>query len=63
MNDDPHAAVVARIEQALSRIETAAGSQANERRTLARRHAALRSRIGDAIGAIDSVIAREAEAE
>lgn len=63
MNDHAHDAAIARIEQALVRIERASESQAVRNRTLATRHAALRSRIGDAIGAIDSVIARETEAD
>jgi hypothetical protein len=63
MNDAPHADAIARIERALVRIERAAQSRAFENHTLAARHAALRSRIGDAIGALDSVIAREADAD
>lgn len=63
MNDEAHQAAIARIEQALVRIERASQSRAFETHALAGRHAALRSRVGDAIGALDSVIAREAEAE
>ncbi len=63
MNDDPHGAAVARIERALSRIERAADGRTRATRTLASRHAALRTRIGDAIGALDAVIAREADAD
>ncbi|KQM41444.1 hypothetical protein [Sphingomonas sp. Leaf10] len=63
MNDDPHADAIARIDRALVRIERAAQSQAFENHTLAARHAALRTRIGDAIGALDSVIARETETD
>lgn len=63
MTDDPHGAAVARIEQALSRIERAAAGRAQTTRALASRHAALRTRIGDAIGALDAVIAREADAD
>lgn len=63
MNDDPHLAVVERIEAALDRIERAAARHASESRTLSDRHAALRSRVGDAIGALDSMIAREADAD
>ncbi|KQM18611.1 hypothetical protein ASE73_07165 [Sphingomonas sp. Leaf24] len=63
MNDDAQDAAIARIEQALVRIERASESQAVRNRTLATRHTALRSRIGDAIGAIDSVIARETETD
>lgn len=63
MNDTPHADAIARIERALVRIERAAQSRSFENHTLATRHAALRSKIGDAIGALDSVIARETEAD
>lgn len=63
MSDNPHAAAVARIEQALSRIEHAARTKVEANRAIATRHAALRTRIGDAIGALDAVIAREADAD
>ncbi|MFD1036273.1 hypothetical protein ACFQ15_16680 [Sphingomonas hankookensis] len=63
MNDDPHAAAVARIEQALSRIERAAQVKVDANQAIATRHAALKARIGDAIGALDAVIAREADAD
>ena len=63
MNEDDHDAAIARIEQALVRIERASQSKAFENHTLATRHAALRARVGDAIGAIDSVIARETETD
>ena len=63
MSDDPHAAAIARIEQALARIERAAEIRATANHALASRHAALRTRIGDAIGALDAVIAREADAD
>ena len=51
MSDTPHAATIARIDRALERIERAAKLQAEANRTLESRHAALRTRIGDAIGA------------
>lgn len=63
MTDDPHGAAVARIEQALSRIERATEGRIQANRALASRHSALRTRIGDAIGALDAVIAREADAD
>jgi len=63
MSDDPHAATIARIDQALARIERAAQVGTQTTRALASRHAALRTRIGDAIGALDAVIAREADAD
>ncbi|KQM66773.1 MULTISPECIES: hypothetical protein [unclassified Sphingomonas] len=63
MSDDPHAAAIARIDRALERIERAARIRSDATRALASRHAALRTRIGDAIGALDAVIAREADAD
>ncbi|MEH3039563.1 MAG: hypothetical protein PGN21_05800 [Sphingomonas paucimobilis] len=63
MSDTPHAAAIARIDRALERIERAATAQRETTRALASRHGALRSRIGDAIGALDAVIAREADAD
>lgn len=63
MSDDPLAAAVLRIEQALSLIEHAAQARVAANRAMTTRHAALRSRIGDAIGALDAVIAREADAD
>ncbi|WP_294323086.1 hypothetical protein [uncultured Sphingomonas sp.] len=63
MSDDPRAATIDRIEQALARIERAAQVNTQTTRALASRHAALRARIGDAIGALDAVIAREADAD
>ncbi|KQM27059.1 MULTISPECIES: hypothetical protein [unclassified Sphingomonas] len=63
MSDTPHAATIARIERALERIERAAQAQGETTRALSSRHAALRTRIGDAIGALDAVIAREADAD
>ena len=48
-----------RVERALARIERAvtANRQANE--ALARRHAALKARMAEALTALDEVIARE----
>ncbi len=48
-----------RIDRALARIERAvtANRQANE--ALARRHGALKSRMAEALTALDEVIARE----
>lgn len=63
MNDDPHAAATARIDRALDRIERAVQVQVDSTRALSSRHTALRARIGDAIGALDAVIAREADAD
>ena len=63
MSDTPHAATIARIDRALERIERASREQAQATRALSSRHAALRTRIGDAINALDAVIAREADAD
>ncbi|WP_294327039.1 hypothetical protein [uncultured Sphingomonas sp.] len=63
MNDTPHGSAVVRIERALARIERAAEVGTHANRSLALRHAALRNRIGDAIGALDAVIAHEADAD
>lgn len=63
MSDTPHAATIARIDRALERIERAAQARTDATRAMASRHAALRSRIGDAIGALDAVIARESDAD
>ena len=48
-----------RIEQALARIEVAASARAFAAQRLAQRHRKLRSRIEEAIGSLDSLIARE----
>jgi hypothetical protein len=50
---------VQRIETALARIEAAARARADERRDLARRHAALRDRVAEAVAAIDELSAKE----
>lgn len=48
-----------RIERALARIEAAATRRAFDADALARRHAALREKVEDAIDALDSLIARQ----
>lgn len=52
-----------RIEQALARIEAAAGARAFATEKLALRHARLRARIQDAVTSLDALIARETPAE
>ena len=47
-----------RIDRAIARIEAAAAARHKEHAALAGRHDALRRRIGEAIGALDDVIAR-----
>jgi hypothetical protein len=50
-----------RIEQALTRIETAAAARAYATARLARRHAKLRTRIEEAVTSLDGLIARESQ--
>ncbi len=50
-----------RIDRALARIETATRAQAEAHAALGVRHAALRTRIGDAVAALDSLIAEPAD--
>lgn len=50
---------VQRIEAALARIEAAARARADDRRDLSRRHAQLRTRVAEAVAAIDELAARE----
>ena len=52
-----------RIEAALARIEAAAAARAYATERLTHRHAALREKIQDAVASLDTLIAREAEAE
>lgn len=55
MADEHHPAALDRIERAIARIEAAAAAQAQRADGLARRHATLRARIGEAIAALDAV--------
>ncbi len=61
MNDLPNAAAIERIERALARIERAGQARAFATHALDRRHDLLRVRMGEAIAALDAVIARERE--
>ena len=54
---DPTSAID-RIDRALARIEHAVAARTNENNALAKRHAALRARIAEAVSALDDVIAR-----
>ncbi|MEH3159144.1 MAG: hypothetical protein PGN08_14300 [Sphingomonas taxi] len=60
--DEPKAAdeptAVARIDAAIARIETAIAARAKAGDSLARRHAALKARMAEAVSALDEVIAR-----
>ena len=49
---------VERIDRAISRIQTAIAARTDSAEALARRHAVLRSRMADAVAALDDVIAR-----
>ncbi len=52
-----------RIETALARIEAALAARTAAAEALARRHATLRARMGEAVAAIDALIAREGDGE
>ena len=60
MADTPAPAALDRIERALARIETAATARDVARAALLQRHETLRTRMGEAIAALDAVIARDA---
>lgn len=53
---DPSAAD--RIERAIARIERAVAVRAADSEALAKRHAALKARMAEAVSALDEVIAR-----
>lgn len=48
-----------RIDRALDRIDAAIAGRAGETESLRRRHQALRQRIGEAVAALDGLLARE----
>lgn len=48
-----------RIERALNRIEAASRKRAFDAEALQRRHATLREKVEDAIGALDALIERQ----
>ncbi|GGB34340.1 hypothetical protein GCM10011380_24740 [Sphingomonas metalli] len=56
MSETPPA--VERIERAIARIERAVLARAAEAESLARRHATLKTRMAEAVAALDEVIAR-----
>ena len=60
MADTPAPGALDRIERALARIETAATARDAARAALQQRHETLRTRMGEAIAALDAVIARDA---
>ncbi|MBT0669581.1 hypothetical protein HT136_14530 [Novosphingobium profundi] len=57
---DPHAAAIARLEAALTRLEAAAEHRINTHDALARRHLALRATVESTLGELDTLIARSA---
>lgn len=48
-----------RIDRALARIEAAARARRGETQALARRHAALRDEVGEAVQALDALLAQQ----
>lgn len=59
MNETDRHPAIDRIENAVDRIEKAAAARVGDTASLARRHAALRARMAEAVGALDELIARE----
>ena len=55
---DTPPAVMARIDAALQRIEAAAARKAEAAEAIARRHGALRTRMAEAVAALDDLIAK-----
>ena len=55
---DQSSSAAARIDAAIVRIETAVAARADAADALARRHAALKARMAEAVVALDDVIAR-----
>ena len=53
---DQNLSAAERIDRALARIDTAVAQRTAAHRTLARRHAALRARMGEAIEALDKLL-------
>ncbi|WP_315761249.1 hypothetical protein [Sphingomonas sp. Y38-1Y] len=61
MEASEHHPAIDRIEAAIARIERASASRAYAGDSLARRHAALRARMEEAVAALDALIAREGQ--
>lgn len=55
---DSTPSAVERIDRAIARIRAVIDARADQAEALARRHAVLRSRMADAVAALDDVIAR-----
>ena len=58
MADPEQPTALDRIDRAIERIEAAVASRARAGDALAKRHAALKSRMADAVAALDEVITR-----
>ncbi|MEG3174759.1 hypothetical protein U1872_00845 [Sphingomonas sp. RB3P16] len=61
MADPNPAPILDRIDHALARIEAAAAARTANHAALVRRHETLRTRMAEAVGALDAVIARESD--
>ena len=59
MTEPQQPAALARIEAAMARIEAAAAAQASAAESMKRRHATLRTRMTEAVAALDDVLAKE----
>ena len=58
MADEPQPLPMQRIDAAIARIDAALTRRAQAQDALARRHAALKARMAEAVTALDDVIAR-----
>lgn len=58
MADQHDPTALDRIDHAIARIEAAVAARARDGDALARRHAALKARMAEAVSALDEVIAR-----
>jgi hypothetical protein len=62
MADTTTSSTLDRIDRALERIEAAAAARTASNTALQKRHEKLRTRMAEAVAALDAVIARESEA-
>jgi hypothetical protein len=61
MADPDPTTALDRIDRALARIEAAAAARTAANTALTRRHETLRTRMAEAVAALDAVIARESD--
>lgn len=61
MADVPYPAALDRIDRALARIDAAAQARMTHSQVLARRHETLRTRMAEAIAALDDILQREGD--